>query len=119
MPPCGSARAWTVVELPLWEIPTTRLQVDSAIDSELTMPSLTVKVDAKGRLTIPRDLREALAIQPGDTLFVEREGDVLRYAKAGNPFDILADYAREEQRAGRTKRIRDFAAENSIALDAE
>jgi AbrB family looped-hinge helix DNA binding protein len=80
---------------------------------------LTVKVDAKGRLSIPRDLREALGIQPGDTLFVERDGEMLRYAKAENPFDTLVQHALEERQAGRTKRLRDFAGENKIALDAE
>jgi AbrB family looped-hinge helix DNA binding protein len=81
--------------------------------------ALSVKVDAKGRLSIPRDLREALGIQPGDTLFVEREGEMLRYAKAENPFDTLVQHALDERRAGRTRRLRDFAVENKIALDAE
>jgi AbrB family looped-hinge helix DNA binding protein len=80
---------------------------------------VSVKVNAKGRLSIPRDLREALGIRPGDTLFVAREGDGLRYAKAENPFDVLAEHALSEHRAGRTKRLRDFAAENGIALDAD
>ncbi len=81
--------------------------------------AFSVKVDAKGRLSIPRDLREALGIQPGDTLFVERDGEMLRYAKAENPFDALVQHALEERRAGRTKRLRDVARENTIKLDAE
>lgn len=81
--------------------------------------TLTVKVDAKGRLVIPRELRDELDIQPGDTFFVEREEGraVLRYAVAENPFDALADHAEREYRAGRTRSLSDFAAEEGIALD--
>jgi AbrB family looped-hinge helix DNA binding protein len=79
----------------------------------------SVKVDSKGRLLIPQDIRSALDIHPGDTLFVKREGKVLRYAKAENPFDLLAEHAFREHEAGRTKSLRDFAAENDLALDDE
>jgi AbrB family looped-hinge helix DNA binding protein len=81
--------------------------------------ALSVKVDAKGRLSIPGTLREELGIQPGDTLFVQIEDGMLRYAKAENPFDILVQHSLSERRAGRSKRLRDIAAENEIALDAE
>lgn len=79
----------------------------------------TVKVDPKGRLTIPLNLRKALNIEPGDTLFValDEETRVLRYAKAENPFDVLAEQAINEFRAGRTTSLREFAAENDISLD--
>jgi len=55
----------------------------------------TVKVDPKGRLSIPAELRKRLGIKPGDTLFVETEGNgrVLRFAKARNPFNGLARQA--------------------------
>jgi AbrB family looped-hinge helix DNA binding protein len=86
----------------------------------------TVKVDSKGRLTIPAELRQSLGIEPGDTLFVEVESAgnsethsrVLRYAKADNPFDALARHAETERRAGRTRNLRDFARELDIDLDA-
>lgn len=85
------------------------------------MATHNVKVDPKGRLTIPGDLRKALGIEPGDTLFVATEdnGQVLRYAKAENPFDALARHAEQEYRAGRTRSLEDFARENNIALDDE
>ena len=81
----------------------------------------TVKTDAKGRLTIPRHLREEMGIEPGDTFFLEadEERGVLRFAKAENPFDLLAEHALAEYRAGRTKSLRDFADEHAIALDDE
>jgi AbrB family looped-hinge helix DNA binding protein len=80
--------------------------------------TLTAKVDAKGRVSIPQKIRDELEIGPGDTLFVEYDAEqkVLRYAKADNPFDILLTYAEEEERAGRTRSLRVFAAENNIAL---
>ena len=83
--------------------------------------TLTVKVDPKGRLTIPQRLREELGIEPGDTLFVEADDErkILRYAKAENPFDVLARHALQEREAGRTRGLRAFAAENDIALDGE
>jgi len=80
----------------------------------------TVKVDLKGRLIIPRRRREELGIEPGDTFFVQTDGGakVLRYARAGNPFDTLAEHALEERRAGRTRSVRAFAAENDLDLGA-
>jgi AbrB family looped-hinge helix DNA binding protein len=85
------------------------------------MATHTIKVDDKGRLTIPQSLRKELGIEPGDTMFVEREpnGIVLRYAKAENPFDGLARHAEQEYRAGRTKNLRAFASENHIMLEDE
>ena len=81
--------------------------------------AMVVKVDPKGRLTIPRRLRERLAIEPGDTMFVawDESAGVLSYAKADNPFDVLADHARSERAGGRTKTLRAFAADNAISLD--
>jgi len=76
-----------------------------------------VKVDSKGRLVIPREYRDALGIEPGDTLFVERDGSVLRYAKPDNPFDLLIDAAKIERAEGKTKSLRTFAAENDIDLE--
>lgn len=88
---------------------------------EVVRMPLTVRVDPKGRLTIPRQIRDALGIEPGDTLFValDEAHKELRYAKAENPFDVLAQHAINEYRAGRTRNLRDFAAENNISLDDE
>lgn len=82
---------------------------------------VAVKVDAKGRLTIPRRLREELGIVPGDMLFVEREAghEVLRYIKIENPFDALAEAAADEYRAGQTRSLRDFAVAHDFNLDGE
>ena len=79
----------------------------------------TARVDAKGRVSIPRSAREALGIKPGDILFFQQEGSVLRYAKAENPFDALAEQAVKEHRAGRTWNLREFARAENIPVDVE
>jgi hypothetical protein len=66
-------------------------------------------------------VREGLGIEAGDSFFLEVDEvrGVLRFAKLENPFEILAEHAVAEYRAGRTKSLRDFATENAIALDGE
>jgi AbrB family looped-hinge helix DNA binding protein len=77
-------------------------------------------VDEKGRVLIPEAFRKQLGIEAGDILFVQVEDSgVLRYARAENPFDLLAEHAVSERRAGRTRRLRDIAAEEGIDLDSE
>jgi AbrB family looped-hinge helix DNA binding protein len=85
------------------------------------MSSHTVRVDPKGRLMIPRPLREGLGIEPGDAFFVEadEEHTILRFAKAENPFDVLARHAERERQAGRTRNIRAFALDNDLTLIGE
>jgi AbrB family looped-hinge helix DNA binding protein len=77
-------------------------------------------MDAKGRIAIPAEIRAKLGLESGDAFFFEAdENDVIRIAKAQNPFDALAENALEERRAGRTRRLRDYAAERGIDLNAE
>ncbi|MBX3071168.1 MAG: AbrB/MazE/SpoVT family DNA-binding domain-containing protein [Thermomicrobiales bacterium] len=85
------------------------------------MSATSVRLDEKGRLTIPRSVREALRLEPGDVLFLETdEGNrTLQLAKAFNPFDVLAEHALAEYRAGRTKNIRQIAEEMGVDLDNE
>ncbi len=70
---------------------------------------------------IPRQLREGLGIEPGDAFFVEadEEQTTLRFAKAENPFDVLARHAERERQAGRTRSMRAFAAANDVTLTGE
>ena len=79
---------------------------------------MTATVDAKGRLTIPADLRRMLGIQEGDTLLVDAADGVLRIAKAESPFDALAEEALAEHRAGGTRPLREYAGARGLRVDA-
>jgi AbrB family looped-hinge helix DNA binding protein len=73
----------------------------------------TLRIDSKGRLTLPRDIRDELELEPGDSVFYSREGNVLKIAKARNPFDVLGDEAVSEHHAGRTRPLREYARERA------
>ena len=77
----------------------------------------TVRLDTKGRLTVPRHVREAVGLEAGDTLFLDYSDGILRFAKAENPFDALTDEAIDEYRGGKTRSLREWAAERGIDLD--
>lgn len=81
--------------------------------------TMTVRVDGKGRLTIPGRVRKELAVKPDDTFFLEDEGLVLHCAKADNPFDALAAHAVNEYRGGKTASLDDVARELNPNLDGE
>lgn len=50
---------------------------------------LTAKVTSKGQVTIPKEVRDKLGIQPGESLGFEREGGVFYIKKTlkKSPFD--------------------------------
>jgi len=70
-----------------------------------------VRVDAKGRVTLPKAIRDELNIEEGTPFFVKfiREKGVVILAPAINPFDILAEQAMEEYKAGETTSIEKYA----------
>ena len=48
-------------------------------------------------------------IEPGDVFFIKPEkNDVLRMARAKNPFDVLAKQAIEDRKAGNTITLEKF-----------
>jgi AbrB family looped-hinge helix DNA binding protein len=79
----------------------------------------TVTVDAKGRVSIPRAVRQRLGLHSGATLFVQEHEGEIRFRRAENPFDLLAEYAEEEYRMGQTTSLRVYASEHGIALGGE
>ncbi|HUM43201.1 MAG TPA: AbrB/MazE/SpoVT family DNA-binding domain-containing protein [Fervidobacterium sp.] len=70
-----------------------------------------VRVDAKGRVTLPKAIRDELNIQDGTPFFVKfiKGKGVVILAPAINPFDILAEQAIEEYKAGKTTNIEEYA----------
>lgn len=80
-----------------------------------------VKVDAKGRLSIPVSIRKELGIESGDLYVVEADSEhaIIRFAKVESPYGPIAQYAIDEYHAGRTIRLRDYAAEHGIDVDVE
>jgi AbrB family looped-hinge helix DNA binding protein len=78
---------------------------------------LSIRVDAKGRLTIPEDVRKRLGIDPGECFFLDAEDGVLRFTRAESPFDLLAQHAIAEYRAGRTRSLQEVAADLGFSLE--
>lgn len=77
------------------------------------------RLDEKGRLSVPAHIRKALGVGPGDTVFFRyepRENQVY-IAPAANPFDVLAEKAIGEYRAGQTRSIEQFVRSKGIKVD--
>ncbi|MBX6342189.1 MAG: AbrB/MazE/SpoVT family DNA-binding domain-containing protein [Thermomicrobiaceae bacterium] len=66
------------------------------------MAMSVITVDSKGRILLPREVRKALDLQPGDALFLTKDGQIVSLAKAESPFDRLAAQAVAEYYAGDT-----------------
>ena len=73
-----------------------------------------VTLDDKGRVSVPRELREELALKPGDTLFIERSGATLRLAKALNPLESAVAEALTLVQAGRKIPLAELAARHKV-----
>lgn len=82
------------------------------------MNSLIARVDAKGRVLLPKQVRDQLGLHPGDALFLELSGLTLRCARAANPFDRLSEYAEVEHKAGRTRNLRDIIRSGHLQGEA-
>ena len=78
-----------------------------------------IRLDEKGRICLPAALRNALKLEPGDTLFAHEEGGRVELVKAENPFKALAHHALREHQEGRTRDIRDIAKEWNVDLEGE
>ncbi|UOF88764.1 AbrB/MazE/SpoVT family DNA-binding domain-containing protein [Fodinisporobacter ferrooxydans] len=90
----------------------------SQAENRLNKP-VAVRMDDKGRLVLPLSIRKALKAEPGDTFFVQTDGDGVRIVKGPNPFDVLAEKAIKEHEAGQTKDMRELAAEWGIDLESK
>ncbi len=72
---------------------------------------LTVRIDDKGRLTLPISIRKDININPGDIFYLnyDAEKKQMQLNKAINPFDVLAGEALKEYKKGNVKRIEKLA----------
>lgn len=78
-----------------------------------------VKLDNKGRVTLPKNIRKALGLKAGDTVFLKYElkNNQLLLAPAISPFDILADYAVKEYKEGSSTTIEEYAKKHGVSLN--
>lgn len=61
------------------------------------------RIDERGRVVLPADIRKQLGLEPGDTVFVQKQGDQLILAKSPNSFDALGKHAHSERWEGRAR----------------
>ena len=85
------------------------------------------QLDSKNRLSLPKAVRDAIHVGPGDSVFLnvdDAHGDVptVRVVKAVNPLatmlDALAAEALREYHAGETISLREVAERYGVDLDA-
>jgi len=81
------------------------------------MSAISLKVDEKGRVTLPNKLRKNLDIRPGDTLFLQEQVECFVLKKAVNPFDALVLDALRERNEGKTVGLEDTAHELGVDLE--
>ncbi len=81
------------------------------------MSAVSLRVDSKGRITLPNKWREKMDINPGDTLFLNGDSESIVLKKAINPFDALAAEAVKEYKEGKTTSLEVFAEEMGIELE--
>jgi len=73
-----------------------------------------ITIDSKGRLSLPRKIREELGLAAGDVLFVQREGATVRLAKALNPLDAAVAEGVAEYHAGRKIALKQLAKKHRV-----
>lgn len=78
---------------------------------------VAVRIDEKGRLTLPKKMRDLFGVKPGDIVFVkhEPEGNVVRLIRTvEDPIAVLWEYAEGEYQAGRTQDLREYAKKQGL-----
>ena len=73
-----------------------------------------ITIDSKGRLSLPVKIREELGLAAGDVLFVQREGETVRLAKAVNPLQAAVAEGVAEYRAGRKIALKQLSRKHRV-----
>ena len=69
--------------------------------------TVRVKVDERGRITLPKEIRKVLNIMPGDELTLYVRGDKIVVEKSMNPFERLG------------KLLGDISFDRQLRIEAE
>ena len=69
--------------------------------------SLEVRLDERGRITIPREVRERLGLKPGERLLIKVQGSSIIITRAENPFKVIEGI------------LKDLTFERSLRYEAE
>jgi len=78
----------------------------------------TTKVDQKGRITLPKKIREETGIKAGEVLFINADQGYVELIRAvEDPMVKLKNYTEKEFNERRTKNIRQYAREKGINID--
>lgn len=84
----------------------------------MSKKKITTKVDDKGRITLPKKVREETGIDKGTVLFIDSElGQVKLTRAVEDPVVKLKEYTEKEFASGNTKNLRKYAEEQGIKLD--
>ncbi len=51
--------------------------------------ALEIRLDERGRVTIPREVRERLGLKPGDRLLIKVQDDAIVMVRSKDPFKII------------------------------
>ena len=78
---------------------------------------IPVRLDDRGRILIPRTIREALHAEPGDVFFIQQDENEMRIIKGEDPFEALAGNAIWEDDAGETISFDEILLREGISLD--
>ena len=83
------------------------------------MATMSVKLDNKGRLVVPKEVRDAMGAREGDVFYLDYDvfDGLLVFAAATNPLIQRVEEGRAEYKAGQTKSLDDVAAELGVTID--
>ena len=77
----------------------------------------TLWIDSRGRMTLPRHLRQCLGVEPNGSLSAEVDGRTVLLAAAAPEMAPLVRHVLGQMERGETRSLREFALEEGIALD--